>query len=139
MFWYLGTVYSKHTGGIEQAFVEASQQAAILTLAGVPVFSPIAHTHPIAIHGNIDPLDHAIWLEADRTLMEAAKGMIVCMMEGWRQSYGIDHEIKAFQRMGKPIIYMTPGEVPYFGEAVSPSQPVLDDPVGDFIAGAMED
>lgn len=112
MYWYLGTVYSKHKGGIEQAFIEASQQAAILTRAGVPIFSPIAHTHPIAIHGNIDPLDHKIWLEADRTLMEAARGMIVCQMDGWRESYGIDHEIKAFERMGKPIIYMTPGTVP---------------------------
>jgi len=117
-FWYLGTVYSKHAGGIEAAFVEASQQAALLVRAGIPVFSPIAHTHPIAVHGDLDPMDHSIWLTADVAFMEAAVGMIVCRMDGWEASYGIRHEIEAFTRMGKPIAFMTPGCVPELPEGV---------------------
>lgn len=112
MFWYLATPYSKFKPSLEAAFVEAAKQAAILTRAGIPVFSPIAHTHPIAIHGNLDPLDHGIWLEADRTFMEAARGIIVCCMAGWRESYGVKFEIEAFKRMGKPVVYMQPGKVP---------------------------
>jgi hypothetical protein len=112
MFWYLATPYSKFAAGTEAAFIEASKQAAILTAARVPVFSPIAHTHPVAIHGNLDPLDHTIWLEADRTFMEAAKGIIVCQMNGWAESYGVKFEIEAFERMQKPCLYMTPGVVP---------------------------
>jgi hypothetical protein len=112
MFWYLATPYSKFKPDIEAAFIEASKQAALLTRAGIPVFSPIAHTHPIAIHGGIDPLDHVIWLEADRTFMEAARGLIVCCMDGWGESYGIGQEILSFKAQRKPIFFMTPNEVP---------------------------
>jgi hypothetical protein len=44
--------------------------------------------------------------------MEAAKGIIVCQMEGWAESYGVQFEIEAFQKMCKPVLYMTPGVVP---------------------------
>jgi hypothetical protein len=111
-FWYLATVYSKYRLGIVHAHAEACRQAALLVRAGIPVYSPIAHTHPIAIEGDIDPFDHEIWLEADRTFMEAAKGLIVCKMQGWEESYGIGVEIESFERQGKPIYYMEPDELP---------------------------
>lgn len=111
-FWYLATPYSKYPAGIEAAHAEACQQAALLVRAGVPVYCPIAHTHPIAIHGDIDPFDHKIWLEADRTFMEAAKGLVVCCIEGFGESYGIAHEVLHFNKANKPVVYMKPGEVP---------------------------
>lgn len=111
-FWYLATPYSKYSGGIEAAFRVACWQTGLLIRAGVPVFSPIAHTHPVAIHCRMDPLDHAVWMPADRPMMDAARGLIVCMIPGWRESYGVGVEIETFQRAGKPVIYMRPGEVP---------------------------
>ena len=112
MFYYLATPYSKYPGGIERAFVDACRNAAVLVRAGVPVFSPIAHTHPVAMHGEIDPMDLSVWLEADRTFMDASKGIIVCMMKGWEVSEGIKHEIEYFRKSGKPIINMWPGKIP---------------------------
>jgi hypothetical protein len=112
MFWYLATPYSKYAAGIEQAFIDACRETALLIRAGVPTFSPIAHTHPIAMHGDIDPLAHEIWLPADRPMMDAASGLIVCQMEGWEASYGIGVEIETFKAAGKPVVYMTPGVVP---------------------------
>jgi hypothetical protein len=38
--------------------------------------------------------------------MPNAAGIIVCMMPGWKESYGVDFEIKAFEKAGKPIVYM---------------------------------
>jgi hypothetical protein len=111
-FYYLATPYSKYPGGIERAHADACAQAALLVQAGIPVYSPIAHTHPIAIEGHLDPYDHELWLEADRTFMEAAKGLIVCEMEGWQASYGIECEIKHFAQAGKPRFQMVPGVVP---------------------------
>lgn len=111
-FWYLATPYSKYPAGIEQAFIIACQQAALLIREKIPVYSPIAHTHPVAVNGDIDPLDHKIWLPADQPLMDGALGLIVCKMETWEISTGIKHEIEAFQKAGKPIVYMTPNTVP---------------------------
>jgi hypothetical protein len=112
MYWYLASPYSKYAEGIEAAWQHVCEDAALLIRNGVPVYSPIAHTHPIAVHGNIDPYAHDIWLPADEPLMQAAKGLIVDRMQGWEDSYGISVEIAAFTKAGKPIIYMTPGEVP---------------------------
>ena len=111
-FWYLATPYSKYPGGIEEAFRLACRATADLIRAGIRAYSPIAHTHPVAIHGGIDPYDHRIWLTADEPFMHAACGLIVLKAESWELSYGISEESKAFEKAGKPIVYMEPGVIP---------------------------
>lgn len=111
-FWYLATPYSKYPGGIEEAFKLACREAATLVRAGIRVYSPIAHTHPVATYGEIDPYDHGIWLPADAPFMRAAKGLIVLRAESWEDSHGIKCEIEEFQKAGKPVVYMDPGVVP---------------------------
>lgn len=106
---YLATPYSKYKGGnLVQAFHDAAQLAAELLAAGVRVYSPIAHTHPLAIHGNLDPLDHDIWLPFDEAMMEACDCLIVAHMDGWDVSFGIAHEIEFFKNAGKPIFDLDP-------------------------------
>lgn len=107
-YFYLATPYSKWPAGIEDAFRMACREAGRLIKAGVPVFCPIAHSHPIAVHGRIDPLSHGIWLAADRPLMDGACGLIVVRATGWEDSYGIAEEIKVFKAAGKPILYIDP-------------------------------
>lgn len=107
-YWYAATPYSKYPGGHEAAFIAACQVTATLIRHGQPVFCPIAHSHPIAIHGNLSLTDHNIWLPADRPLMDAAGGILVVMLEGWDESIGVRHEIEVFQKAGKPIAYLQP-------------------------------
>ena len=107
-YWYLATPYSKYPAGLEAAFQMAAKAAAALVKAGVGVFSPIAHSHPIAIHGEIDAYSHEIWLPSDRPLMDAAKGMLIVTAAGYRESVGIQHEMEVFEAAGKPIMYMGP-------------------------------
>lgn len=112
-FWYVATPYSKYEGGLEAAFIMASQVTARLVKAGVPVFCPIAHTHPVAVHGGLDPLDHGIWLPADRPFMDMACGLIMVRAPGWEQSYGMRVEREAFDAAGKPVVWMDPeGPIP---------------------------
>lgn len=105
-YWYLASPYSKFPRGLEAAFQEACKAAAELIRMGVRVYSPIAHSHPVAILGEIDPLDHKIWLPADEPLMRAASGLIVLKMDSWEISYGISEETKVFVAAGKPVVYM---------------------------------
>ena len=101
---YLATPYSKYKGGhLERAFVDASRLAAALLTTGVRVYSPITHTHPLAVYGDLDPLDHSIWLPFDEAMMEAADCLIVAHMDGWETSFGIAHEIEFFDKANKPI------------------------------------
>lgn len=106
-FWYVATPYSKYPGGPYSAFVQACKATGWLIKAGFKVFSPIAHSHPIADYAGINPFDHRIWLPADKPLMDAAQGLIVVMMPGWDVSIGVCEEITVFQGAGKPVRYLS--------------------------------
>lgn len=108
---YLATPYTKYRAGIEQAFIDASALAARLMVSGVKVYSPIAHTHPMAIHGGINPLDHSVWLPFDEAMMSACSALAVAKMQGWDESYGIAYEIKHFESRGAPVFYLCPAEL----------------------------
>jgi nucleoside 2-deoxyribosyltransferase len=108
---YLGTPYSKYSAGLDAAFRDASALAGRLLTVGLRVYSPIAHTHPIAIYAGIDPLAHAIWLPFDEAMMDAADACVVAMMDGWNRSVGIAHEIAYFQKAGKPVYLLDPSDL----------------------------
>lgn len=105
---YLATPYSKYPKGIDQAYIDAANLAARLLRLGVKVYSPITHTHPIAIHGGLNPLDHEIWLPFNRSIMKKSDALLVVKMDSWQDSYGIAEEIKAFTADCKPIMYLNP-------------------------------
>lgn len=115
---YLATPYSKYPGGISVAAREACAVAGSLIRRGVRVYSPIAHTHYIAIYGRLDPHDHAIWIPFDEAMMDVCDAMVIAKMEGWDKSKGIAIEIDIFKKAGKPIYEMeveTLQVIPRFG------------------------
>ncbi|HCE08748.1 MAG TPA: hypothetical protein DEQ40_09145 [Oxalobacteraceae bacterium] len=106
-FVYVATPYSKYDGGLDAAFVEACKATAELIRRGIAAYSPIAHTHPVAIHGCIDPLDHDRWMALDAAMMDAASELYVIKMPGWDQSKGVAIEIETFRAAGKPIRFLS--------------------------------
>jgi len=90
---YLATPYTKYSEGIERAFIDACKLAGRLIQAGVHVYSPIAHSHPIAVHANMDPLDQTFWLDLDAAMLHVCRVLIIAHMDGWEQSTGVAHEI----------------------------------------------
>lgn len=109
---YLATPYTGYRGGrINDAFSDASEIAAALLTTGIRVYSPIAHCHPIAVFGQLDPLDHSVWIPFDEAMMEAADCLIVAHMDGWEDSFGIKHEIDFFTKDGKPVFDLDPASM----------------------------
>lgn len=111
-FYYLGSPYSNQPAGLDAAHKAVCVEAGRLISRGLAVYSPIAHMHPIARYGLIDPHAHDIWIPIDEPLMAAAKGLIVLTLDGWSQSVGLGYEISFFEEKGLPVVYMTPGTVP---------------------------
>jgi len=105
---YLATPYSKYPDGPQTAFVHACKLAGRLLRAGVKLYSPIAHTHPIASYANIDLLDLSIWLPFDEAMMRACDVLIVAQLPTWQTSIGIAHEVAFFTRAEKPIFNLEP-------------------------------
>ena len=105
-FWYLASPYSGYEHGLDAAYKEVAKVAARLTIAKIPIFCPIIHSHSITENSDIDPLDFALWMEVDSHFTTLACGLIVLMMPGWLESKGVQAEIKEFEEAGKPIVYM---------------------------------
>ena len=117
-FKYLATPYSKYPDGVDAAHAEACAIAAALFRQGTPVYSPIAHTHAIETIGRLGVgFEH--WAAFDEAMIAASDGMIVAMMDGWKDSAGIAAEIVICRRLGKPVEYLDP-------TAVQPTRPPAD-------------
>lgn len=106
---YLGSPYTKYPWGLDEATTDIARIVARLIRAGLKVYSPIIHTHYIALAGNIDPIDHEFWINFDTAMMLKSDSLLIAMMSGWDQSRGIKAEIDTFVHQQKPIDYLQVG------------------------------
>lgn len=107
---YLASPYTHDDLSIRLARFEAAcHAAAALMRQGRIVFAPVVHSHPIAQHGL--PLDWAYWERHDRRFLEVCDEVVVLMLDGWRQSEGVQAEIKIAQELGKPVTFVGKKEI----------------------------
>lgn len=106
MLTYLATPYSHSNPQVRhQRFERVNQIAARLMQSGLMIFSPISHTHPIAMAGDL-PLGFDYWEKYDRAILSKCSGLIVLMAEGWRESIGVQAEIRIATELGLEISYI---------------------------------
>lgn len=111
-FWYLASPYTKYPGGWHEAFEAAAYNAALLVDKGINIFSPITHSHPMAMRGEISPDNADAWKALDEPFVRLAHGLIILKLDGWDTSDGVTNEFTSFINRLLPIIYMTPGVIP---------------------------
>ncbi len=100
---YLATPCSKYLDGIDAAFAHAAKLAARLLARGLKIYSPIAHTYPLATYGVLDPYDMRIWRPLNETMLAACQVLIVAHIDGWEESSGMAHEIERATQWRMPI------------------------------------
>ena len=104
---YLASPYSHPDPSVREfRFREACRAAAKLMRLGKAVFSPIAHGHCICTHGL--PTDWRFWEPFDRVQLERCDEVVVLMLDGWRESVGVQAEIRIAGQLGKPVRYLEP-------------------------------
>jgi hypothetical protein len=102
-FWYAASPYAKYRLGKEAAFEDACLWAAKLIKAGVPVFSPIAHSHSIATIADMDKDSHDLWMPQDLAILRGAQGVLILPIDGWLESKGVAMEVADAWRQDKPV------------------------------------
>ena len=102
---YLATPYSGTTEQQNERFEKACDIAGQLIRKGAHVFSPIAHSHTIAIRSKL-PIDHAFWIDFNRSWLEWADEIYVAKIPGWRDSKGVKWEIDWAQQNGRLVRYI---------------------------------
>lgn len=103
---YLATPYSHEDHAVMEArFSKACEIAGELMQKGELVFSPIAHTHPIAVRCDL-PRGWDYWHKYDFAMLQASGKLLVAKMEGWEQSKGIAGEIEIAKKLGIPVEFL---------------------------------
>src|ERR1035437_5608982 len=103
---YLASPYSHPDPEVMEArFDEICRIAGYLMGQGEVVFSPISHTHPIAVRSTL-PRGWDYWERVDREFILASAKLVVAMIDGWRESIGVQAEISIAKDHGIPIEYL---------------------------------
>lgn len=105
-FWYLGTPYTNYPGGLNEAFELAACLTGVLSALELDVYSPIAHCHPVALHGGIDPRKGRFWMLRTAPVRRASCGLIVAELASWQESEGLTAEREEYSREGKPVYHL---------------------------------
>lgn len=100
---YLACPYSHPDVDVrELRFFKANHYAAKLMEAGILVFSPISHTHPIAEAGDL-PKGWDFWERYDRAYLSICRALVVLTLDGWNESKGVQAEIKIMDELRRPV------------------------------------
>ena len=109
---YLASPYSHPNPAVMQwRYERACLAAAEYIRRGEAVFSPVAHSHPIALAGGLDATDHETWLRIDAEMMTACNAVHVLMLGGWQESRGVREEVRLALERGLPVEYVNPDEL----------------------------
>jgi hypothetical protein len=105
---YLASPYSHPDPAVrQQRFELACKAAGTLMAHGMLVFSPIAHTHPIAEFCAL-PKGWEFWEKFDRAFISVSRALIVLTIDGWKDSTGVQAEIRIAKELGIPVDYLWP-------------------------------
>jgi hypothetical protein len=108
-FTYIASPYSHPEAAVREARFEAvSQFAAGLIKHGEVVFSPIAHSHPLAVKYDLAG-DFDFWIHQNYGMLSKASKLLVLCLPGWEESRGVQAEI-AFARQCGVWVEFTDGE-----------------------------
>jgi hypothetical protein len=103
---YLACPYSHPDPAVRAARFEAANRAAAKLMAeGLLVFSPISHTHPIALAGGL-PTGWDYWERYDRAILHQCRAMFVLPLDGWCESAGVRAEMLLAEEMGLPVYFL---------------------------------
>ena len=100
---YLAVPYSHPDYAIKnERFNQVNKAAAVLMKFGYHIYSPISHTHPIALAGDL-PTDWQFWADYCRAMLANCASMLILPLDGWKESKGIAAEIAIAQELGISI------------------------------------
>lgn len=103
---YLAVPYSHPDTSVrDQRFEAVNRVAARLMREGYHIFSPISHTHPIAMAGDL-PTGWDFWEKYDTAILQCCQKLIVLRLDGWQQSAGVRGEIAIAIGLEIPIEYI---------------------------------
>ena len=123
---YLASPYSHPENYMKEArFILINRVAAKLMGEGKYIFSPISHTHPIALEGKL-PGGWEYWEGYDRCMIGASDELLVLRLPGWETSAGVQAEIKIAESHSMPIKYIDYDLLPTIEDTIAEIKKRMD-------------
>ena len=112
---YLAVPYSHRSANVREIrFREANRISAGMMDAGILIFSPISHTHPIALAGKLH-----LWERYDRAYLVVCRALVVLRLDGWQESKGVAAETKIMDELARPVYHLDPYNADQFRTLVA--------------------
>lgn len=103
---YLAIPYSHPDKQVRhRRFEIVNKVAADLMRQGEIVFSPISHSHVIAVENDL-PTDWDYWKKSCMEFVTRSDKVVVVCVDGWKESTGVQAEIKIAKQNNIPIEYI---------------------------------
>lgn len=107
---YLASPYSHAESWVKEMRERlVTAVAARLTHEGHCVFSPITESHQCAMMHNL-PGGWEFWENKDRLIISKCDELWILRLRGWKESVGVQAEIKLAKEIGIHIRYLVPEE-----------------------------
>lgn len=105
---YLASPYSHIDPKImEWRYGAVCRAAAYFIDAGHLIYSPIAHSHAIAVVGGLNG-NFEFWSRFDYDMITRVKAMWILGIDGWERSHGVTAELDHCEKIEKPVILIRP-------------------------------
>ena len=120
---YLGLPYTDDESLVKDWRALVSDKiAADLTIQGRIIFAPISAWHHIAKRYAL-PGTFEYWLELDEEFIKISSKLLIITLPGWKESSGVNGEIKLANKYDIPIEYIDPK--PYIKQMEKESADVM--------------
>jgi hypothetical protein len=103
---YLACPYSHPSEYVRRKrFKAANRAAGKLMSEGYIVYSPISHSHPIAVDCDL-ALEWKEWEKIDTAFISMSKKVVVLRVDGYQDSVGVGNEIEIARSISIQVEYM---------------------------------
>lgn len=93
---------------VEYRVLHAEKAIVDLAENGVVAYSTIVTWPPLAKKYRL-PFTYDFWRDHCIKMIDSAEKVIVLCIPGWEESIGVQDEIKIARKLGKEIVYHSPG------------------------------
>lgn len=105
---YLASPYAHENESVrEKRFYEVCRCAAYYMKQRQTIFSPIAHSHPIAKFSKL-PKGFTFWKKFDLDMLRLASSFWILCLADWRKSEGINAELAFAKLLELPVYQIIP-------------------------------
>jgi hypothetical protein len=107
---YLASPYTHVDAAVrESRFDAACLATSTLMRAGLSVYAPIVHSHPLVRYGL--PIEWEFWQAHDCEHLQRCDEVMVLTLDGWKTSRGVQAEIALAIELDLPIRYLSPSMI----------------------------